>query len=100
MIVKDSDSALIVGTLEKAGWIVGGPRGAAAKPGLKRTTLLAKMRRSGISRPILQEGPPFTECAGKCPDLRIELVAARGIRLEVSKLDGSRGPANGRRNLA
>jgi hypothetical protein len=41
-----------VETLEQAGWIVGGPRGAAAKLGLKRTTLLAEMRRLGISRPI------------------------------------------------
>jgi transcriptional regulator with GAF, ATPase, and Fis domain len=51
-----SDSDLILETLEQAGWIVGGPRGAAAKLGLKRTTLLAKMRRLGISRPILQAG--------------------------------------------
>jgi transcriptional regulator with GAF, ATPase, and Fis domain len=50
---------LILETLEQAGWIVGGPRGAAAKLGLKRTTLLAKMRRFGISRPILQEGASF-----------------------------------------
>jgi hypothetical protein len=52
---EDSDRALILETLEQAGWIVGGPRGAAAKLGLKRTTLLAKMRRMGISRPIHQE---------------------------------------------
>jgi DNA-binding NtrC family response regulator len=45
--LEDSDRALIVETLERAGWIVGGPRGAAAKLGLKRTTLLAKMRRLG-----------------------------------------------------
>ncbi len=50
--LEDSDRALIVETLEQVGWIVGGPRGAAAKLGLKRTTLLAKMRRLGISRPI------------------------------------------------
>jgi transcriptional regulator with GAF, ATPase, and Fis domain len=56
MTLEDSDRALIVETLEQAGWIVGGPRGAAAKLGLKRTTLLAKMRRMGISRPIDQEG--------------------------------------------
>jgi formate hydrogenlyase transcriptional activator len=55
MTLEDSDHALIVETLEQAGWIVGGPRGAAAKLGLKRTTLLAKMRRLGISRPIHQE---------------------------------------------
>ena len=52
---EDSDRALILETLEQAGWIVGGPRGAAARLGLKRTTLLAKMRRLGISRPIHQE---------------------------------------------
>jgi formate hydrogenlyase transcriptional activator len=55
MTLEDSDRTLIVDTLEQAGWIVGGPRGAAAKLGLKRTTLLAKMRRLGISRPTSQE---------------------------------------------
>jgi len=55
MTLEDSDRTLIVETLVQAGWIVGGPRGAAAKLGLKRTTLLAKMRRLGISRPIPQE---------------------------------------------
>jgi transcriptional regulator with GAF, ATPase, and Fis domain len=54
--VEDSDRTLILETLEQAGWIVGGPRGAAGKLGLKRTTLLAKMKRLGISRPIPQEG--------------------------------------------
>ncbi len=56
MTLEDSDRVLILDTLEQAGWIVGGPRGAAAKLGLKRTTLLAKMRRLGISRPIPKEG--------------------------------------------
>jgi len=54
--VEDSDRALILETLEQTGWIVGGPRGAAGKLGLKRTTLLAKMKRLGISRPIPEEG--------------------------------------------
>jgi transcriptional regulator with GAF, ATPase, and Fis domain len=52
MTLEDSYRSLIVETLEQVGWIVGGPRGAAVKLGLKRTTLLAKMRRLGISRPI------------------------------------------------
>ncbi len=56
MTSEDSDRALMVETLEQVGWVVGGPRGAAAKLGLKRTTLLAKMRRLGISRPISEEG--------------------------------------------
>jgi formate hydrogenlyase transcriptional activator len=56
MALEDSDRALILETLEETGWIVGGPRGAARKLGLKRTTLLAKMKRLGISRPIPEEG--------------------------------------------
>ncbi len=56
MTLEDSDRALILETLEQTGWIVGGPRGAAAKLGLKRTTLLAKMRRLVISQPIPHEG--------------------------------------------
>jgi formate hydrogenlyase transcriptional activator len=56
MTLEDSDRALILETLERAGWIVGGPHGAATKLGLKRTTLLARMRRLGISRPISEEG--------------------------------------------
>jgi formate hydrogenlyase transcriptional activator len=61
--LEDSDRALILETLEQAGWIVGGPRGAAGKLGLKRTTLLAKMKRLGISRPIPQEGTSFSGVA-------------------------------------
>jgi formate hydrogenlyase transcriptional activator len=50
--LDDSDRALILETLEQARWVVGGPQGAAAKLGLKRTTLIAIMRRLDISRPI------------------------------------------------
>jgi formate hydrogenlyase transcriptional activator len=56
MTLEDSDRDLILETLEQADWVVGGPSGAAAKLGLKRTTLLAKMKRLEISRPISQEG--------------------------------------------
>jgi formate hydrogenlyase transcriptional activator len=56
MTLEDSDRTLIVESLEQTGWVVGGPRGAAAKLGLKRTTLLAKMRRLGVLRPISNEG--------------------------------------------
>jgi hypothetical protein len=68
-------SALMVETLEQVGWIVGGPRGAAAKLGLKRTTLLAKMRRLGISRPIHQEGTAGSGVARERM-LRFESVTA------------------------
>jgi formate hydrogenlyase transcriptional activator len=63
MTLEDSDRALILETLGQAGWIVGGPHGAAAKLGLKRTTLLAKMRRLGISRPISGSGTGVVDIA-------------------------------------
>ena len=69
MTLEDSDRALILETLERAGWIVGGPRGAAAKLGLKRTTLLAKMRRFGISRPMPQEGTGAPGVAQEDPQI-------------------------------
>jgi len=65
MTLDDTNRTLIVETLEQLGWVVGGPHGAATKLGLKRTTLLARMRRLGISRPITQEG---TEMVGMAPE--------------------------------
>jgi formate hydrogenlyase transcriptional activator len=40
----------ILGVLEETRWVVGGLKGAAHRLGLKRTTLLSKMERLGISR--------------------------------------------------
>jgi len=37
--------------LEQANWLVGGPSGAAARLGMKRTTLQSKMAKLGIERP-------------------------------------------------
>lgn len=48
----ESERALILQTLRATGWIVGGPHGAATRLGLKRTTLIAKMKKLGISRPV------------------------------------------------
>jgi formate hydrogenlyase transcriptional activator len=52
--LRDSEHALILRTLEGVGWVIGGPKGAAKKLGLKRTTLIHKMQKLRISRP----GPP------------------------------------------
>jgi formate hydrogenlyase transcriptional activator len=41
----------ILAACQRANWKLGGPRGAAARLGLKRTTLFHKMRRLGIRRP-------------------------------------------------
>jgi formate hydrogenlyase transcriptional activator len=66
--LKDSERALILRTLEAARWVIGGATGAAAKLGLKRTTLIAKMKKLGITRPerqtdsaIVDDRPSFAE---------------------------------------
>jgi formate hydrogenlyase transcriptional activator len=46
--LADADKAHIVATLQQTNWIVGGRNGAAARLGLKRTTLIAKMRKLGL----------------------------------------------------
>ena len=51
---RDSTRALIVQALRAAGWVIGGSSGAAARLGLKRTTLITKMKKLGISRPVHQ----------------------------------------------
>jgi formate hydrogenlyase transcriptional activator len=52
--LRDHERTLILRTLESVGWVIGGPKGAAAKLGLKRTTLIHKMHKLGISRPVLK----------------------------------------------
>jgi formate hydrogenlyase transcriptional activator len=48
--LADTDRAHILATLRKTNWIVGGRNGVAARLGLNRTTLIAKMRKLRISR--------------------------------------------------
>jgi formate hydrogenlyase transcriptional activator len=49
--LEDAERAHIRRALEAAGWVIGGPNGAAARLGLKRTTLLSKMQRLDLCRP-------------------------------------------------
>jgi formate hydrogenlyase transcriptional activator len=55
---RDHETALILQTLRAAGGMIGGPRGAAARLGLKRTTLVSKMKRLGIYR---TRSPRYTD---------------------------------------
>src|SRR6266478_2147620 len=41
----------ILAACQSANWMLGGPKGAAVRLGLKRTTLFHKMKRLGIARP-------------------------------------------------
>jgi formate hydrogenlyase transcriptional activator len=45
----DSQRGFILRALEASGGTIGGPQGAAARLGLKRTTLVSKMKRLGIN---------------------------------------------------
>jgi formate hydrogenlyase transcriptional activator len=49
--LADAERQHILGVLRETGWVVGGPKGAAARLGLKRSTLQKKMKKLGISRP-------------------------------------------------
>ncbi len=64
----DSERALILRTLEAAGWVIGGQRGAAARLGVKRTTLIYKMQRHGIFRPSFQSEIDMSELSAQTPD--------------------------------
>jgi formate hydrogenlyase transcriptional activator len=49
--LEQAEREQIVRALRESNWVVGGARGAAARLGLKRTSLAYKMQKLGISRP-------------------------------------------------
>jgi formate hydrogenlyase transcriptional activator len=49
--LEDAERDHILRALEQTGWVIGGGAGAAARLGLKRTSLVSTMRRLGIVRP-------------------------------------------------
>jgi formate hydrogenlyase transcriptional activator len=49
--LEDAERDHILRALDQTGWVIGGTHGAAARLGLKRTSLVSTMRRLGIVRP-------------------------------------------------
>ncbi|MBC7838584.1 MAG: sigma 54-interacting transcriptional regulator, partial [Nitrospiraceae bacterium] len=49
--LEQAEREHILKALRESEWTIGGPSGAAAKLGMKRTTLQSKMQKLGISRP-------------------------------------------------
>src|SRR5262249_61812249 len=49
--LADAEREHILGALRQTGGVLGGAEGAAARLGMKRSTLYKKMKRLGISRP-------------------------------------------------
>jgi transcriptional regulator with GAF, ATPase, and Fis domain len=66
--LRESERSLILQTLEELRWVIGGPKGAAAKLGLKRTTLIHKMQKLGIRRAALPGTGDVVEAAEQRPD--------------------------------
>ena len=50
MTLKDIEREHIIQALAQTNWVVGGPKGAAARIGLARSSLIAKMQKLGITR--------------------------------------------------
>ena len=48
--LADAEREHILGALRETGGVLGGPEGAAARLGMKRSTLYKKMKKLGISR--------------------------------------------------
>jgi len=51
LTLTDAEREHIVRALRETNWVLGGPEGAAARLGMKRSTLHWKMKKLGISRP-------------------------------------------------
>ena len=49
--LEEADRRHILGALERSNWVLAGPNGAAARLGIKRSTLQFRMRKLGIVRP-------------------------------------------------
>ncbi len=52
--LEQAERRHIIGALEGTNWVIGGPNGAAARLGMKRSTLQFRMRKLGIVRPLQQ----------------------------------------------
>ena len=49
--LQDAEREQVLRVLRDTHWVIGGPDGAAARLGLKRTTLTSKIKKLGLSRP-------------------------------------------------
>jgi formate hydrogenlyase transcriptional activator len=53
--LEETERAHIVATLKETHWVLSGPRGAAARLGINRSTLQFRMKKLGIERPTVGE---------------------------------------------
>jgi hypothetical protein len=73
--LADAERAHIITTLRETNWVVGGRNGAAAILGLNRTTLVARMRKLGISREKAEQSTGRSDTGAKAPLGRLSVPA-------------------------
>jgi formate hydrogenlyase transcriptional activator len=52
--LEEADRRHIIAALERSNWVIAGASGAAAKLGMKRSTLQFRMQKLGIRRPLIR----------------------------------------------
>jgi len=73
--LADAERAHIMATLRETNWVVGGRNGAATRLGLNRTTLIARMRKLGISRETAEQSTGRSDIDAKAPLGRFSVPA-------------------------
>jgi formate hydrogenlyase transcriptional activator len=74
--LADADRAFIIATLRETNWVVGGTNGAASRLGLKRTTLIKKMQKLGISKETAKSSPRLSSSYGDRTPSEMTFAAA------------------------
>ncbi len=85
----------ILATLHESNWVVGGWDGAAARLGLSRTTLIARMQRLGLSKKSSPKSPQSPEPTGDAPRLAKQ---GRSAQAEIRHVDFPSSSARLRRS--
>lgn len=83
MTIRDSERVLIYKALESTGWRIGGPKGAAVKLGLKRTTLMHRMKRLGIERSLQRAASPYNFIAVSDLNLRQDYEGSAAMSAQM-----------------
>jgi formate hydrogenlyase transcriptional activator len=58
--MEEAERAHILATLEETRWVLSGPRGAATRLGMNRSTLQFRMKKLGITRAQRQTNGPIS----------------------------------------
>ena len=87
--LKDAERAHILRTLEETRGVLGGPGGAAARLGLKRTTLQSLVKRLGIDQPSARRHVgTCRDVGGLSSSLASQSPSRDGHHLLLSATDG------------